>query len=115
MIQLPLTNDPASRVTVNTGSGTYTFVTYYMPHGAWLMDIRTSQGELLLAGLALVPGIDNLLKGHGDLFANVRMQVECDPGTANDTPDSLGNTARVLWFTSEETGLITYPDPMLVD
>lgn len=115
MIQLPLTNAPASRVTVNTGSGTYAFVTYFAPHGAWLMDILTSQGEPLLIGLALVPGVDNLLKGHGDLFAGVRMQIECDPGTFNDTATSLGTTTRVLWFTADETNPIIYPDPMMAD
>ena len=114
MIQLPLAPNPSSRVTVDTGSGVFVFVTYWLPSKAvWLMDILDSSSKLLLSGIALLPGIDNLLKGHGELFKDLVMQVQCENGTLNDKVDSLGNTAQVLWFASNETNPIAYSDPLL--
>jgi len=114
MIQLPLAANPASRVTVDTGNGVFVFVTYWLPNKkVWLMDILNSSSNLLLSGIALLPGVDNLLKGHGELFKNSVMQVQCVNGTANNTVDSLGNTAQVVWLTSDETNPIVYQDPLL--
>ena len=114
MIQLPLAANPASRVTVDTGSGVFVFATYWLPiKRVWMMDILDSSSNLLLSGIALLPGIDNLLKGHGELFKGLVMQVQCVKGTANNTFDSLGNTAQVLWLTSDEINPIVYPDPLL--
>ena len=114
MIQLPLTANPASRVMVDTGNGVFVFATYWLPNKkVWLMDILDSSSNLLLSGIALLPGIDNLLKGHGELFKGLVMQVQCIEGTVNNTADSLGNTAQVLFLTSSETNPIVYPDPLL--
>jgi len=113
MIQLPLAANPASRVTVDTGNGVFIFATYWMQvNKTWLMDILDSNANLLLSGIALLPGIDNLLKGQGELFKNIVMQVQCTNGTSNATADSLGNTAQVLWFTSSEINPIVYKDPL---
>ena len=101
-------------MTVDTGNGVFVFVTYWLPSKAvWLMDILDSSSNLLLSGIALLPGIDNLLKGHGELFKDSVMQVFCRIGTENNTSDSLGNTAQVMWLTSDEINSIIYQDPLL--
>lgn len=114
MIQLPLNNYPSAITTVDTGNGVYVFATYFKTTGnVWLMDIYDSASNLLLSGIALLPGIDNLLKGHGELFKGICLQVQCCAGTFNNTSDSLGNTAQVLWFLSTEVNPIVYADPLL--
>ena len=114
MIQLPLNNYPSATVTVDTGNGVYIFATYFMPtKSVWMLDILDSASNLLLSGIALLPGIDNLLKGHGELFKGICLQVQCNAGTFNNTSDSLGNAAQVLWFLSTEANPIVYVDPLL--
>ena len=115
MIILPLTSDPYGQVLVNVGRTSYIFETYFTPlQSVWVMDIMDSIGNLLLSGISLIHGIDNLLKGHGDLFSGSCMQVVCLPGTDIRTLSSLGTTAQVIWFDSSEQNPLSYPDPLMV-
>lgn len=110
MIELPLASDGARTVSVNVGDGVYTFRTYWLP-GRWLMDIANSIGDPLACGVVLVPGINNLLRGHGAAFDGVRLVAALSQGDAGD-PDNLGVGLKVYWQT-DATDIYPLGDPLV--
>jgi len=62
---IPLFSEKAARweMQVDLSGKRYTFrVSYNARQDAWVMSISDSNGELLIAGLRLVPGVDFLKK-----------------------------------------------------
>ena len=112
-ISIPLTDDGDQIITVNVGPEIFMFRTYFV-HGTydhWLMDIFDAQENRILGGINLVPGIDNLLKGHGSKLAGYQLSVKCTPGreTALDAP---GKDLFVLWYNPGEENPDKPLDPM---
>ena len=100
---LPLSNDGCSKATATTAAGVFTFTTYYMPLiKSWLMDMADSQGSTIIYGLNLQAGVDNLLKGLGNKYADIALRVISIDGTENNTPQSLGTTNFVVLFAPSE-------------
>jgi hypothetical protein len=116
MTIIPLTNDGARTVTVETPAGQLQFYTYWQPLlSAWLMDIADGAGNPLLTGLALVAGTPNLLAGCGlSMFEGYALQVIEQDGDSRNSA-VWGNTALTILFDMTETPFLVLSDPMLAD
>lgn len=105
---IPLSSDPLGQVTVTLGDVTVTLVTRYNYSAAcWCMDIQDANGDDLLAGIMLVPGVD-LLKAYQEEKKSLGSLIlaEKTAGAYMD-PDSLGTTTKLIWFAYGEE--IAYP------
>ena len=97
---IPLYEDPRWEMKADLTGKRYTFgVSYNARQEAWTMSIADTNGELLISGLRLVPGIDMLKKFRasspglppGELML---IDKEGRPGTAEVTRDNL--TSRFM-------------------
>lgn len=111
MILIPLTSDGDRVVEVDVGSHILQFRTYWTGQ-KWLMDVSDTSGQPLMFGLALAPGVNNLMKGQdGGRFPGARLVAVLSRGSAYD-PDNLGAGLLVYWQT-DETDLYRVGDPLL--
>ena len=96
---IALTADAQGQTTVNLGNTTITLVTKYNYSAqCWCMDIFDVNGNLLLAGIMLVPGVD-LLKPYAAQAAIIGGLVlaEINPGDYQ-YPDLLGTNTVLINF-----------------
>lgn len=101
MLIVPLTADPDSRRQVKLGSNVLSLRTYYVPLSAtWFMDITNTDGQLLAAGLALVPQI-NVLEASPELTRTLG-QFRVFPWDSTDQNTSQDAIAPLWWFAPDE-------------
>lgn len=111
---VPLTNDGSRKATYNLGGKDYIIETYYLPKTkTWLMDIYDINENPILTGITLIPGVDNLVKGLCLEFDGQGFQIQTTDGGNNDTPESLGTTAFLIYYANGEEIPASYEDKML--
>jgi len=96
---IALTSDSESQTTVNLGTTTITLVTRYNYLAqCFSLDIFDENGNLMLAGVMMVPGV-NLLKPYAAVAAIIGGLVvaEINPGDYMSS-DLLGTNVVLLWF-----------------
>lgn len=115
MMEIPLTSDGARSFRIDTGVDVYTFRTYYAQAALslWLLDIYDADGVLLLGGLALVAGSENILKGQGDTMRGYQLYVYQEPLTSQSDPEGLGVFTRIVLYNPGETNYYSVGDPLL--
>lgn len=113
-VVIPVNNDGARRVTVEISEQRLTFRTYFSTGQAnmWLLDIYDNDAAPLIVGINLVPGSDNVLKGHGDVLNGFQLYVLTfdDHYTA---PTALGTTVGLIMYAPGEENLFSPGDPLL--
>jgi hypothetical protein len=96
VIDLPIAGEGHTQTTL--GSTQVELVTrfnYSIP--AWIMDILDSAGNLMIAGLTLVPKV-NILKPYPELTSlGSLVLVELNDGD-HQNPSLLGSQVQLLWF-----------------
>lgn len=101
MLIVPLTADPDSRRQIRLGSNVLSLRTYFVPTArTWFMDITGVDGELVAAGLALVPQI-NVLESDPELTRTLG-QFRVLPFDAADENTSQDAIAPLWWFAPGE-------------
>ena len=110
---IPVTAAGERSVTVNVGPEIFTFRTYYAAgqDRHWLLDISDSQQRRLMAGINLTPGVDNLIKGMGEVLDGYQLHLVVDEGSEKD-PEAPGNTMFLVWFNPGEKNPFVSWDPM---
>lgn len=78
----------------------YRFKVTYMEFCGWVLDIKTSQGEVMLAGVPLVSGID-ILQQYQYMGFNGSLFFVCEDMEDELSPNELGRKNK-LYF--EEFG-----------
>jgi hypothetical protein len=112
-VEIPVTPAGERLVTVNLGPDSFMFRTYFVS-GAdkhWLLDIRDRQGNALISGINLVPGVDNLLKGMGNTLEGYQLHLLVHEGSEKDL-EAPGNTMSLVWFNPGEKNPYAPCDPM---
>lgn len=111
---IPTTSHGNREIQVELGERTYSIRTYYSQgqYDGWLMDISDAQGNPLLLGKRITPGVPNLLKGNGDTFGGAQLAAVVVEGDET-TPDALGNGTYLAWFGEGEENPFVIGDPML--
>jgi hypothetical protein len=101
--EIPLFSDPRWELQTDLSGRRYTFrISYNTRQDAWTVSILDVNGELLVAGLRLVPGIDMLKKFRasspglppGEL---VLIDKEGRPQTAEVTRDNLSSRYMLVY------------------
>jgi hypothetical protein len=101
--EIPLFSDPRWQAQTDLSGRRYTFrVSHNTRQSAWTATISDANGELLVAGLRLVPGIDMLKKFRasspglppGEL---VLIDKEGRPETAEVTRDNLATRFSLVY------------------
>jgi len=112
-LEIPITPDGERFVTMNVGPDTFIFRTYFASgqDDHWLLDIQDSQGSPLVSGINLVPGVDNLLKGHGDVLDGYQLHCLVLFSSAA-APEAPGNTMFLIWLNPGEENPFVNLDPM---
>jgi len=112
ILKIPLTNTGDTRRTVTLGDNQITIRTYYNPViPCWVMDINDANNIMDMKGQNLVGGI-NLLERSPKwtrLFGYFRVTSDAL------TPESLGSTSELYWFSDQEEYESIFPaiDPTL--
>lgn len=94
-----LSSDGQGQVSVNLGSTMISLITRYnYLASCWEMDILDVNGDLILAGLMLVPGID-LLAPYQEYAKTIGGLVLAVKNSADyQDPAGLGTSSVLLWF-----------------
>ena len=95
---VPADSSAARQFSITTDTGTFTFRTYWSGDitKRWLCDIIDANNELVLTGVVLATGINNLIQGAGvDSLEGWSLFVYDIDGTQNMTSESLGFSAKV--------------------
>lgn len=113
-VVIPMTPDGARRCSVEIAGQTLMFRTQYSvgEQPLWLLDIYSYEEEPLITGLALVPGSNNIIKGHGDVLADFQLYVLAMDDNYTD-PLALGNSVHLILYLPGEDNIYSPPDPML--
>lgn len=100
---LPLTTDGEATSEFTLGNLEVSITTRYNYSAqCWTMDLLDASGEIMLAGLMLVPNID-ILKPYPDVKVDVGSLVLVEKATDDyKGEDSLGTTTQLLWFAPGE-------------
>ena len=96
---ISLTNQGGVENSVNFGTGLYSLVTTYNYQArCWTMDILDGNGNLILAGIMLVPNVD-LLYPYPAISALIGSLVIFEY-KADDyqNPDQLGANVQLGWY-----------------
>lgn len=112
-VLIPVTPAGERRARVDVGPERFVFRTYFV-HGQddhWLLDIYDEQERPLITGINLVPGVDNLLKGHGNVLDGYQLHLAAEQGSEKRV-DAPGNTMILLWFNPGEINVFVPGDPM---
>jgi hypothetical protein len=98
---IDLAPDGQSNRTVSMGTVVIQLVTKYnYSASCWTMDILDSLGNLMLAGLMLVPNVD-ILKPYTALKESLGSLVLIEVNAGDyQSPDLLGINTVLLWFPS---------------
>ena len=112
-VNIPITAAGARRIRVSVGPERFVFRSYYVTgqERHWLLDIFDGQGRPLISGVNLVPGVDNLLKGHGNVLDGHALHVLAKSGTEKNL-DAPGKSLTLLWFTPGEKNPYESGDPL---
>lgn len=107
MIELPVDNTPCKSFSVNTSAGVFRLRTYWNNLiSMWSLDFIGTSDEVLIGGISLVTGVNNLIKGTGlDLFEGIALFVIDTSGNGNRTFDGFGVDAKVYMTLSGEVYL----------
>lgn len=107
MIEVPVDNTPCKSFSFTTSDGAFRFRTYWNNLAStWFLDIIDTDDSVMLAGIALVTGVNNLLKGTGlDLFEGKALFVIDSSGNGNKTFDGFGTDAKLYMTLTGETYL----------
>lgn len=113
-VEIPLTSDGARNFNINTGLDVFYMRTYYSDGQTpmWLLDIMDAEQNPLIMGLKLVPGSENIIKGHGDKMEGYQLYVYLDYGSPGDT-EALGDTLRLVLYYPGEENLFDVGDPLM--
>lgn len=78
---------------------TYRFTTHWCPYAsAWILDIASEAGDLIIGGIAIVTGVD-LLDQYEYLAFGGRLEAQSDFDlTAVPTFDNLGSGGRLYFI-----------------
>lgn len=111
---IPMTADGARRVTVEVAGKRITFRTYYSvgQSPVWLLDLFDTDGTPLITGIALWPGSDNVLKGHGDTLNGYQLFVFATDDNPS-SPNALGQSVTLWMYEPGEENLFSPGDPLL--
>lgn len=115
MIVVPLTSDGARRVTIEIGGRRILFRTYFTDgqEKQWLLDLYDNNDEQpLITGLALVPGADNIIKGHGDVLEGFQLYVLAWDDNPTDE-EALGETVQLIMYAPGEPNVFIPGDPLM--
>lgn len=112
--QLPFDSSGSALVTVNLADSEYTFRSYFAAgqRSGWLLDITNASGELLIAGVKLVPGCKSVIRGLSGALADIDLFVILNPAGPESVEDSLGASLTVYWLTDSNDGVLQLPDPL---
>lgn len=107
MIEVPVDNTPCKSFSFGTPEGAFRFRTYWSNLAStWFLDVINSDDSVLLAGIALVTGCNNLLQGTGlDLFKGKALFVIDASGNGNRTFDGFGTDAKLYMTMTGEVYL----------
>ncbi len=109
-LEIPVNSAGSRRIFADLNRQTFGIRTYWNPTArTWFMDLTDRLDVPIQSGLALVPVI-NILEAHPDLTATIgQFRIVVNDGGENDTIDSLGNTAALVYFVPGEFEA-TYPN-----
>ena len=112
-VEIPVTAAGERFVTVNVGPDIFIFRTYFADgqDRHWLLDIQDGQSNPLISGINLVPEVNNLLKGMGDVLEGYQLYLAVLEGSAKDL-EAPGNTMALVWFNPGEVNPFQPGDPM---
>ena len=111
---IPFTNDGCRKITITLGENVFILETYYLPDiQRWLMDIYDVDENPILLGISLNVGVDNLVKGKAKVFEGQTLRCVSFEGKENNTPESLGTTCFLYYFSKGETAPILWKDKMI--
>ena len=111
---IPFDSTGCRTIDVPLGENVYRMRTYYLPYiRRWLLDITDTQDNPIILGICLNVGVANLVAGKAKEFDGQTIRCISLDGTANDTPDSLGNTCQVVYYGTDETPPSLFEDKMI--
>lgn len=113
-VLIPLTADGARSFNIKTNSDVFYMRTYYSDGQTpmWLLDIMDAEQNPLIMGLKLVPGSENIIKGHGDKMAGYQLYVYLEHGEPGAV-EALGDTLFLVLYYPGEENLFSVGDPLL--
>lgn len=103
MNYIPLSNKGGSKITIPLVDSLITFRTCYNYSAeCWVLDLLDTAGEVLLAGLMLVPNVD-IMHPYPSLQEEIGSLVLVEKNE-DDYKDAelLGSTTKLLWFAPGE-------------
>ena len=111
---IPTTTDGDRKVTCEIGGQHFVFRTYWTTgqESIWLLDIFDINEEPLMVGLAILPGSDNILKGHGDTMKGYQLFVLAMDNKPGD-PEALSNTVLLIMYSPGEENWFMPGDPLI--
>lgn len=113
--QLPFDSTGSATVNVTLNDVEYQFHTYFLTgqYDCWALDIVSPNGDLVAAGVKLVPGSASVVHGLNAAFDNRDLFVLLDKNTAESVQDSLGSSLIIYWLSDAETDRVfELPDPL---
>jgi len=104
---IELTSSGQGQTAVDLNTAVVTFITRYNHSAeAWVLDLYDSEGNDILLGLMLLPGIDLLSPyQHQKLLYGGLVLVEKETDAYKD-PDGLGTSTKLLWYPPGEEVVI---------
>lgn len=100
---LPVDSTGDRRIQVLLGANLVTLRTYWNPIvPGWYMDLVGADGQNIILGVAMVPEINLLAFDLTLTRLYGQFRVFTLDISENNTPDSLGSTAQLWWFSSGE-------------
>lgn len=113
---IPFNNEGCRTIDIALGDNMFRMRTYYLPYTkTWLMDIMDQEDNPIISGIALNPGVDNLVKGKAKIFQNQTIRCITVEGTDPYAPESLGVNLFVVYYEEDETPPKLWEDKMLGD
>lgn len=109
-LEIPLNSAGSRRIFVDLNRQPFGIRTYWNPTArTWFMDLTDRLDNPILLGMAMVPEI-NLFEAFPGLTSTIgQFRVIVTDGGENNTIDSLGNTAFLIYFPPGEFES-TYPN-----
>ena len=114
-VEVPTTDAGARSATYLIGDKYLTFRTYYSSgqQDLWLLDIYDYDGNPLIVGIAILPGSDNVIKGHGDTLNGFQLYVlNMDTLPVGDVK-ALGESLHLIAYAPGEENAYQNGDPLL--
>lgn len=113
---IPFTNDGCRTIDIALGENMFRMRTYYLPYTrTWVLDIMDQDDNPIITGIALNVGVANIVNGKDKIFEGQTIRCVSLDGTENNTPESLGTSCQVYYYSKDETAPTLWQDKMLED